>query len=137
MSALVSPTVSALAAGVLIVGQTGLALAVVGARRRAGQSLGEGGDPALLRAIRRHGNYAENAAIFVVCLALLEMLGAARWFVAALAVLFIVGRVLHAIGLSRPATSNPWRAAGALATALAGFGVGVRLVLLAASQLSG
>jgi uncharacterized membrane protein YecN with MAPEG domain len=137
MSTLVSPTVSALAAGALIVGQVGLALAVVGARRRAGQSLGEGGDPALLRAIRRHGNYAENAAIFVVCLALLEMLGAARWFVAALAALFIVGRVLHAIGLSRPATSNRWRVAGAVATALAGFGVGVRLVLLVAGQLLG
>ena len=34
-------------------------------RRRVRQSLGEGTDPALIRAVRRHGNFAENAAIFV------------------------------------------------------------------------
>ena len=53
-------------------------------------ALGDG-DPTVLRLVRRHGNYAENAAIFVASLALLEMMGAVRPFVIGLAALFIAG----------------------------------------------
>ena len=86
------PVVSAITAGVLIIGQMGLMLAVALRRRAAGVALG-GDDPALLRLVRRHGNYAENAAIFVASLALLEMMGAVRPFVIGLAALFIAGRL--------------------------------------------
>ena len=75
------PVVSAITAGVLIIGQMGLMFVVAGARFRVRQSLGDGADPTLLRLVRRHGNYAENAAIFVASLALLEMMGAVRPFV--------------------------------------------------------
>jgi hypothetical protein len=124
------PVVSAITAGVLIVAQMALMLAVVLVRRRVRQSLGEAGDPALTRAVRRHGNFAENAAIFVGCLALLEMLGAARLFVVALAALFMLGRILHAIGLSQANTTNAWRVSGIFATVTAGLVLGVRLVTL-------
>jgi uncharacterized membrane protein YecN with MAPEG domain len=135
MQTVTMPVVSAITAGVLIVGQIGLMFSVVLTRVRTRQSLGEGDDAALLRRVRRHGNYAENAAIFVVCLALVEMIGAARPFVIGLAALFIVGRVLHAIGLSLVKTTNVWRIAGIVATVAAALGVGVRLVTLGASQL--
>src|SRR5580698_9223936 len=100
MPTIVAPVVASLTAGVLILVQMVLLWATVLVRRRVRQSLGEAGDPALTRAVRRHGNFAENAAIFVVSLALTEMLGAPRWFVAAVAALFVLGRVAHAIGLS-------------------------------------
>ena len=127
--------VSALTAGVLIITQMALLLTVVGTRRRVRQSLGEAGDPALTRAVRRHGNFAENAAIFVVSLALLEMLGALRLYVVPAAALFVVGRILHAIGLSQTNTVNLWRVAGIFATVLAGFLVGVRLIMLGVTWL--
>ncbi|HVN00644.1 MAG TPA: MAPEG family protein [Caulobacteraceae bacterium] len=135
MQTVALPVASAIAAGALIVGQMALMLGVVIIRRRAGPSLGDGGDPVLLAAVRRHGNYAENAAIFVASLALLEMLGAARPFVIGLATLFILGRILHAIGLSQTKTANIWRVAGVFATVGAGVTLGVRLVTLAVTHL--
>ncbi len=131
MQTMTLPVVSAIAAGVLIIGQMALMLAVARVRRSARQSLGDGSDPALLRVARRHGNYAENAAIFVASLALLETMGAVRPFVAGLATLLILGRILHAIGLSLEKTVNPWRVTGVVATVAAGVTVGVRLMWLA------
>jgi uncharacterized membrane protein YecN with MAPEG domain len=128
------PVISAITAGVLIIGQAALLLTVVQRRRSSRQALGDG-DATLQRLVRRHGNYAENAAIFVASLALLEMMGAARPFVIGLAALFIVGRLLHAIGLSRPNTVNAWRIAGVFATVAVGVVMGVRLVTLGVSHL--
>jgi uncharacterized membrane protein YecN with MAPEG domain len=128
------PVISAITAGVLIIGQAALLLTVVQRRRSSRQALGDG-DATLQRLVRRHGNYAENAAIFVASLALLEMMGAARPFVVGLAALFIVGRLLHAIGLSRPNTVNAWRIAGVFATIAVGVVMGVRLVTLGVSHL--
>jgi uncharacterized membrane protein YecN with MAPEG domain len=74
------PIVSALAAGILIIMQMALMTAVILSRRRNQQSLGDGGHKSLLRAIRRHGNFAENAAVFIAGFALLEVLGGDRVF---------------------------------------------------------
>ena len=137
MPTLALPVVSAITGGLLIIGQMGLMLSVALTRRRRGQSLGDGGDPAMTRVMRRHGNYAENAAIFVASLSLLEMMGGARLFVAALAAVFIAGRVLHAIGLSQANTVNGWRIAGVFATVVAGVTLGLRLVTLGVGHLSG
>ena len=136
MQAVTSPVVSAVTAGVLIIAQLGLMIATILVRRRVRQSLGEAGDPALTRAVRRHGNFAENAAIFVAALALLEMMGALRLFVAGLAALFVLGRILHAIGLSQTNTVNFWRVSGIFATVAAGLTLGVRLVTLGLSHLA-
>jgi hypothetical protein len=134
MQTVALPVISAIAAGVLIIGQMGLMLAVALRRRSAKVALGSD-DPALLRLVRRHGNYAENAAIFVASLALLEMMGAARPFVIGLAALFILGRLLHAIGLSRENTVNVWRVAGVFVTVGVGVALGVRLVMLGLGHL--
>lgn len=130
------PMVTAATAGFLLIGQMWLALLVVGARRRARESLGVGSDPRLVRAVRRHANYAENAAIFVVCLGLLELLGGQRFLVAALATVFLLGRVSHAIGLSMEKTSNRWRVAGVFATVAPGIILGVRLILASIGYLT-
>ena len=135
MQTVTLPVISAITAGVLIIGQMGLMFSVAGTRFRVRQSLGDGADPTLLRLVRRHGNYAENAAIFVASLALLEMMGAVRPFVIGLATLFIASRVLHAIGLSMEKTSNPWRITGVFATIGAGVALGVRLVMLGIGHL--
>ena len=134
MQTIALPVISAITAGVLIIGLAALLLTVVQRRRSSRQALGDG-DATLQRLVRRHGNYAENAAIFVASLALLEMMGAARPFVIGLAALFIVGRLLHAIGLSRPNTVNAWRIAGVFATVAVGVVMGVRLVTLGVSHL--
>jgi uncharacterized membrane protein YecN with MAPEG domain len=137
MPAVALPVVSALTAGVAVIVQMVLMLLTAGQRRRARQSLGDGEDDRLLRAVRRHGNFAENAAIFLVCLALVEMMGAGRIWVGGLAALFLLGRALHVIGLSMKRTVNVWRMAGVSATAFAGVALGVQLISLAVGQLGG
>jgi uncharacterized membrane protein YecN with MAPEG domain len=131
MHGLTLPVVSAFTAGILIVMQIVLLAAVTLARRRSGQSLGEGDNPDLLRAIRRHGNFAENAALFVAGFTLFEMLGAPLVTLEILCALFVLGRVSHALGLSLRNTLNPFRIAGAVLTIGVGLTLGVRLILLA------
>ncbi len=131
MQALAIPAVSALTAGVLIVMQMLLLLTVVFARVRNKQSLGDGGNPGMLRAVRRHGNLAENAAIFIVCAALLEMLGESRTTMEILCAAFVLGRLSHIIGLSLGRTINVFRLIGIVATVIVGIRLGVGLVQIA------
>jgi hypothetical protein len=131
MPTLAIPAVSALTGGVLIVLQMFLLLTVVLSRRSKQQSLGDGGNADMLRSIRRHGNLAENAAIFVVCAALLEMLGGSRLTVEILCAAFVLGRLSHAIGLSFGRTVNIFRFLGTVTTVIVGIAVGVKLIQIA------
>lgn len=130
VTSLSTPIVSAATAGVLIIIQMLLLLLVVIVRRRDKQSLGDGGNAALLRATRRHGNFAENAAIFVIALALFEMISADRRMTEIYAGIFIAGRLAHAVGLSMQNTSNLPRVLGIVATVGVCIVLGVRLVML-------
>jgi uncharacterized protein len=130
------PLISAATAGILIIMQTVLMMTVVTARRRNRQSLGDGGHHDLLMAVRRHGNFAENAALFLAGFTLLELAGGGRISLAILCAAFVLGRISHAIGLSMPNTVNRFRVAGVLLTAVVGTALGVRLLLLGLSQLS-
>lgn len=131
------PIVTAIAAGLLILLQSALSFAVTLVRRRVRQSLGDGGNPELLAAVRRHGNLAENAALFIASLALLEMLGAQRWFVEVLAGLFILARLAHAAGMSLKPPLNPLRVGGVIATIGVFVVLAVRLLTLAIPLLRG
>jgi uncharacterized protein len=122
------PIVSALTAGVLIVMQMALMLTVVLARRRNRQSLGDGGNPDMLQAIRRHGNFAENAALFIAGFALLELTDGNRPALEIMCAIFVLARISHAIGLSLPKTVNGFRVVGIVATIAVGMVLGVRLI---------
>jgi uncharacterized protein len=129
------PLISACTAGILILMQTALMMTVVAARRRNRQSIGDGGHHELLLAIRRHGNFSENAAIFVAGFALLELAGGGRIGLAVLCAAFVLGRISHAIGLSMTKTVNRFRVGGIVLTAIVGVTLGARLLLVAVSQL--
>jgi uncharacterized membrane protein YecN with MAPEG domain len=129
------PLISAATAGILILMQTALMMTVVAARRRNRQSIGDGGHHELLLAIRRHGNFAENAAIFLAGFTLLELAGGGRIGLAIMCAAFVLGRVSHAVGLSMPKTVNRFRVGGVVLTAIVGVTLGARLLLVAASQL--
>jgi uncharacterized protein len=134
---IVPPVISAFTAGILILLQTALVFAAVNQRRQHGPSVGEPTNPDVTRAIRRHGNLAENAAIFIACIALLEMLGGGRVWVEVLCAAFVAARLLHAFGLSLKNTTNAFRVVGVILTVVVGLTLGVRLVLVAAPYLRG
>jgi uncharacterized protein len=133
----IPPVISAFTAGILILLQTALVFAAVNQRRQHGPSLGESPDINVTRAVRRHGNLAENAAIFIACVALLEMLGGGRLWVEALCAAFVIARLLHAFGLSLKNTVNSFRVVGVVLTVAVGIALGGRLILVAAPYLRG
>jgi uncharacterized membrane protein YecN with MAPEG domain len=64
-------------------------------------SLGDGGDAALQRAIRAHANFAEYVPLGLVLILLVEGLGASALVVHSLGCALLVGRILHAFGVSQ------------------------------------
>lgn len=127
------PYVTALTAGVLIILQMAMAFAVSGARGQKNTWVGDGGQDALLRTMRRHGNLAENAGIFVAGFLLLELSKFSPSLLIGLCVAFVLMRVAHAIGLSRADTNNAFRLTGGVGTYLAGFILGGALVWVGAN----
>jgi uncharacterized protein len=131
------PFVSAVTAGILVIMQMALMFSVVLARRRNRQSLGDGGQPGMLLAIRRHGNFAENAALFVAGFALLELMGGGRIGLAIMCTAFVLARISHVVGLSMPRkTVNPLRVGGVAVTVFVGITLSVRLIRAALPYLA-
>lgn len=101
-----APIISAYAGGLLIIMQAVLMVLTGLHRAKAGINLGVGDDPVMERKIRRHGNLAENAGLFVVILALAEMTGVATQAIMIIAIAFLVARFSHAVALSTEAGSH-------------------------------
>lgn len=62
--------------------------------------LGDGGNKQLARAIRSHGNLVEYAPLALILMAACELNGAPTVFLHATGATLVVGRLLHAQGLS-------------------------------------
>jgi len=82
----------------------------------------------MLLAIRRHGNFAENAALFIAGFTLLELADGHGPALEIMCAVFVLARISHAIGLSMPTTVNRFRLAGIVATVAVGMVLGVRLI---------
>ena len=89
-----------------------LALAVSRLRRALGVGLGDGGDPRLARAIRAHGNAVEWAVPAILLLLIAELTRASPLLLHACGIALVVGRVLHAMGLSRSGGASTGRFVG-------------------------
>ena len=103
-----SPIYIGLAALLLLL----LSLRVNRLRRRHGVVLGDGGREELTRAIRVHANFAEYVPIALLLIVAADIIGYETWVVHGLGIALIVGRVLHAYGLSRDPGESFGRAAG-------------------------
>ena len=99
------PIYAAALGALLIVLQVGLML-TVGIHRTRGQFIGIGDDRDLERKVRRHGNLAENSGLFLVVIALFEMIVGQTFYVAAVCIVFAAARVSHALGFSSLAGSH-------------------------------
>ena len=89
-----------------------LSFAVISLRRQNKISLGSGGNDELERAIRAQGNFSEYVPIALILIGCLEINGAPWWLVALSGVSLIIGRLLHAIGISERQPSLKKRVLG-------------------------
>ena len=137
------PEISIIAAAILITMQTALMLAVGMHRASVKIGVGYGEDEHLHRKIRRHANLAENAALFLVALALAEISGASAFYLSIVAGLFIMARMAHAVAFTSTSGSHTpqgsvlfpaMRALGAFGTIGASIAVAVLLILQVMGQ---
>jgi uncharacterized membrane protein YecN with MAPEG domain len=108
-----------------------LSVLVVRQRRAHGVVLGDDNIPQLTQAVRAFGNATEYVPAGLIALAVLALAGATPMVVHAMGLTLFVGRVAHAVGLSRSGGSSILRSAGVIATWLAYILGGVALIFYA------
>lgn len=79
----------------------GLARNVIRLRRQYQVALGDGGNEDLLAAIRAHANAVEYLPIGLLLLLIFELNRGPIWLLHILGSLFIIGRLIHAYGVSK------------------------------------
>jgi uncharacterized membrane protein YecN with MAPEG domain len=91
---------------------------------------GDGGNPALMRAIRTHGNTAEHAPIFLLLALCWELTRGSTGFLVGVGALFAASRLLFTVGVLGRGL-HPWRMVGAGGTYMAQLLLAVGLGLVA------
>jgi uncharacterized membrane protein YecN with MAPEG domain len=104
---------------------------VILVRRTKLIGIGDGGDRELHKRIRVHGNFCENAPALIALLIVLPLLGGKEWLIHLVGLMGVVGRVLHAIGLSKTAGTSLGRVTGMVMT-LTALGIGAIALLVLA-----
>lgn len=93
-------TITPLYASVLALIYVALSFRVIGVRRAGRISLGDGGDDELARRIRVHGNFAEYVPFALILMMLMELQGRSLYALHFIGISLLVGRLLHAFGIS-------------------------------------
>jgi uncharacterized membrane protein YecN with MAPEG domain len=106
------PVIAAFYAGLIGLLLLVLAIPVSRLRRSLKVGLGDGGNAGLARAIRAHANTVEWALPTLLLLLLAELNRAPALALHACGIALIVGRVLHAVGLSSTGGSSFGRSVG-------------------------
>jgi uncharacterized membrane protein YecN with MAPEG domain len=91
---------------------------------------GDGGNEALMRRMRAQANFIENVPLVLILIAAIELTGKGGTWLAVVGAVFMLGRVLHPIGMDNPKI-NPLRGIGAVVTMLVTLGLAVVAVLTA------
>jgi uncharacterized protein len=107
---------TALYAGLLALVFIVLSARVILQRRDSRVPLGDGGEKALLRPIRVHSNFAEYVPLALILMGLAESLAVSRFLLHGLGLALLVGRLLHALGVSRVDENFRLRVAGVATT---------------------
>ena len=108
-----------------------LSFNVIRLRREHKVSLGDGGQLALQRAIRAHGNFLEYMLPTVILLYFFETgIGANYWF-HGVALLFLVGRGIHVVAILSDKSRMPLRVIGMALTFTVLISLSVRILLSA------
>lgn len=89
-----------------------LAARVMRLRHKHRVGLGSGGEDSLSLAIRAHANAVEYLPIALLLLLILELDQTRAWLLHVFGIVLIVGRILHAIGLSSSAGTSFGRFVG-------------------------
>lgn len=105
-------TITALYAGLLAPILVLLSVRVIGQRRTARVAIGHGEDKDLLRRMRVHANFIEYVPMALILMALAENLTTTPLLLHIMGVALLVGRLLHAYGVSQDSENLNLRVVG-------------------------
>lgn len=105
-----------------------LSLRVIRMRRRERVAVGDGNNLRLRRAIRVHANFAEYVPLALILVAFVEMQRSTALLVHALCLSLVIGRVIHAYGVSQEKEDYRLRVAGMALTFTTIGGSALRLL---------
>ncbi|MEM7565577.1 MAG: MAPEG family protein [Pseudomonadota bacterium] len=109
---MITPLYAALAVLIFVV----LSFRTLLLRRKLGIGMGTGGDKSMERAIGVHANFAEYAPIALVLIYFLETRIGTGLLIHLLCIALIVGRLLHAYGVSQMKEDFRFRVSGMVLT---------------------
>jgi len=85
-------------------------------RRRYSVGIGYGNEEKLERAVRAHANFAEYVPLGVLLIYFLEQRSGTNLWIHILGTVLILGRLVHAFGISRPNENGSYRVLGMACT---------------------
>lgn len=98
-------------------------------------SIGDGGEPRLIRAMRGQANFTENVPMTLLLLLLMAMMGTPAWVVHIFGAVLTFGRAVHAAHFLAADAPGWQRVTGALCTALVQLLAAVGLIGHAVLQM--
>lgn len=90
----------------------GLSVRTIGLRRKYRVAIGHGNEPELERAMRVHANFCEYTPIALLLILLLELGTGSSIWIHLLGAMLLIGRSLHAFGVSQVAEDLRIRVTG-------------------------
>jgi len=109
-------TITALYASLLAIIFIALSVNIIRLRFKHKVGIGDGGESTLRKAVRVHGNFSEYVPLALILLGCYEIGGAEPNWVHILGGGIVLGRVLHALGLSKSAGTTMPRFIGTMST---------------------
>ena len=111
-----TPTITATYAAVLAIFYVVMSFYVISQRVKTNINIGDGGDPGMLLAMRRHANMAEYVPFALLVMGLAEFLGLGALWLNAAGTALAAGRMLHPLGMHITDGNIVPRVIGTLAT---------------------
>jgi uncharacterized membrane protein YecN with MAPEG domain len=105
-------------AGLLALLYVCLTFYVIHGRYKYKVGIGDGGNPAMARRVRIHGNFAEYVPIGLLLLFLVDYSQTSPLFVHSLGLMLLIGRLLHVWGLCCSERTSFGRLAGMILTVI-------------------
>jgi len=121
--------ITPLYASVLAILFVALSVRTLRMRHRLKIAVGDAGNQALLRAIRVHSNFAEYVPLSLLLISFVELSGASALPVHFLGLCLLVGRAVHAYGVSQLNENYAFRVAGMAMTFTTLMGASGYLIL--------
>ncbi|MEZ6932574.1 MAPEG family protein [Aeromonas sp. S16(2024)] len=104
-----------------------LSVRTIRTRHSRGVALGHGEDPAMLRAMRVHANFAEYVPLALLLIYFVEASSQTPWLVHLLGASLLCGRLCHAFGMSRTPENLRYR--------MVGMGLTFSVILVSAAHI--